>query len=1617
MTQTAARLLFLLLLLGSFPQQGSAQQPPNCGSCVCAISSLGMGASLLTPLPNCGLSSTLTLPPLQYGFINVSPNRQYTFSVCSGTTENTLIYLTNNNTGNTVIGGANAYGCDDDGCGFVNGPSRTTVVFPSGGQYRIFVFRDACGTARLSDVTVTITTFCPPAPANDDPCFVDPAYAVDLSGPLVETCNYIEATTLGATGSAGFLALAPSCFTGSGLSVANGDYVLGDVWFRAVVPASGRIAIETEELGICAGAFALYRNTVACPGPGTWSHLYPTAGYTPYGCSLVGADGTESPAAGHYSGLTPGETIYVRYWERGNNEPGTFRLCIYEPAAAAGDAPCTAEPLVALIDNCTFTLYTNVRSSPFGGTPAVPNPTVGNCGSEIFPAMFETWFAIPVTADMVSNGLVVDTEAGSLSDLAMEWFSASGSCPSTLSLTPLFCNNDQNAPTNLMPRLNRQLPGAMIGQTLYVRIWSRRYGTFGICASENVPPVNDNPCGAIDLPTTFGGCNPMDATNAAATVTGGSFPGGTAVNPTCYPSGPYNSDVWYRVQVPPNGQVRIVSGAGELTSTNMQLYRSGVSACPSLTLTTAGLPGAACSTSATGVASLSVDLNPLFFAGEYLYLRVWRRANVADGSFTLCSYRTDAPAGTCPDVSADSGGPTANYSNNENFVQTFCPVSPTDVVHLSFSQFNTEQDLDVLQIFDGNSVIEPCLGRFSGTQLPGQFVGTSAGGCITVRFTSNASGTRPGWVAAVNCVPALPEVLCGTLSLSDPGGNCSNYGNGLNVISAPGSICALPGEVPILTFSEFNLAANDYLIVYDGNDQFAPCLGTFTGNALPPVLYGTVPGGCLTTRLTSNGFGNAAGYSATLSSGAAPTAPTIYVASTSGGTISPVACNARIFDSGGACGQYLNNENWTTTYCAPPGQYLYMDFRAFELENTYDRLRIYDGPNTGSPLLGNYTGTGSPGALVSTGNCITLQFTSDYSVVRNGWVANLTCVTTPGGPPGPSVGVCGSVVLDPGGTGFGYPTYLGNPPGSAWTALYCPDASLPAGSTVTLDFTAFNVEAVFDALYIYDSNFADPGALISSGNGAPSTSFGGSGGPGGWWGGIGPGTITATNPSGCLFLEFHTDNSVSGNWSNAANPGWEATVTCNEPPGPPPPVPDCYYVLRLFDSCADGWGSSSVGVSVNGGTTTRYTLPTGSFAQYMIPVDINDPVLLTYDGSGPNSGNNSYTFGPSDSPFATYYSGSPIGLAPVAITVDCAPPPAPPEDCVGAFTLCNNTTFNATTTHTGSYADLNSTNRGCVSTNESQGIWYVFSSETNGSLGFTLTPINAGDDYNFAVWGPHDPGSLTNTICPLDDPPVRCSYATSLGTTGMAGGSSPGFANPFPAFNEGSAGSRWVPGLNVTADQVWLLYVSNKSGTGQGVNLVWNIVDADLNCTILPVELLSFDAEASGDHVDVTWSTATELNSSHFIVERSADGEHFLPIGRVAAAGESMVTLDYGFVDSEPLLGVSYYRLEQMDRDGSTKYSDKVPVQFNPGQRGLELYPNPAVDRVRVLFDVPSEGQVRWTITDASGRRADDGVFGSAKGRNGMDIEVSKLETGTYLLQLYGTKEGPIGQARFVKQH
>jgi PKD repeat protein len=110
---------------------------------------------------------------------------------------------------------------------------------------------------------------------------------------------------------------------------------------------------------------------------------------------------------------------------------------------------------------------------------------------------------------------------------------------------------------------------------------------------------------------------------------------------------------------------------------------------------------------------------------------------------------------TCGALFYDSGGESANYSNNENLIMTFLPEAPDAFLKVDFQEFSVEPhsscNYDRLKIYDGNSISADLTGTFCGTNSPGTIIASNPDGALTFWFTSDGSVTQPGWKAIITC--------------------------------------------------------------------------------------------------------------------------------------------------------------------------------------------------------------------------------------------------------------------------------------------------------------------------------------------------------------------------------------------------------------------------------------------------------------------------------------------------------------------------------------------------------------------------------------------------------------------------------------------------------------------------------------------------------------------------------------------------------------------------------------------------------------------------------------------------------------------------------------------------
>jgi hypothetical protein len=192
------------------------------------------------------------------------------------------------------------------------------------------------------------------------------------------------------------------------------------------------------------------------------------------------------------------------------------------------------------------------------------------------------------------------------------------------------------------------------------------------------------------------------------------------------------------------------------------------------------------------------------------------------------------------------------------------------------------------------------------------------------------------------------------------------------------------------------------------------------------------------------------------------------------------------------------------------------------------------------------------------------------------------------------------------------------------------------------------------------------------------------------------------------------------------------------------------------------------------------------------------------------------------------------------------------------------------------------------------------------------------------------------------------------------------------------------------------LYKLNDAVTALNRLRLDNII---LQATALPVELTFFQTEVSNNQrVNIRWETGTEINSSHFILERSRDAVNYKTIANIEAAGSSISKKTYSFMDESALFGTNYYRLSQIDRDGTQQVFRPQAVIIDDTYLPFGVFPNPSTGE-NFKVKVEDSDEAILNLTDFAGRVI--GMNISKLTQTILEINPSEpLTFGTYILEV-----------------
>ncbi|MBO9657838.1 MAG: T9SS type A sorting domain-containing protein [Chitinophagaceae bacterium] len=179
----------------------------------------------------------------------------------------------------------------------------------------------------------------------------------------------------------------------------------------------------------------------------------------------------------------------------------------------------------------------------------------------------------------------------------------------------------------------------------------------------------------------------------------------------------------------------------------------------------------------------------------------------------------------------------------------------------------------------------------------------------------------------------------------------------------------------------------------------------------------------------------------------------------------------------------------------------------------------------------------------------------------------------------------------------------------------------------------------------------------------------------------------------------------------------------------------------------------------------------------------------------------------------------------------------------------------------------------------------------------------------------------------------------------------------------------------------------------------------------LPVTWLYVRGELKNDRSYIDWATANEQDADKFLVEHSTDGRQFATVGEVKATGNSSTTKQYQFIHASPAKGMNYYRLKQLDKNGSFTYSKALHLLYQPDRKELLITPNPATDQVYVISGT-GRNLIKAELFDMSGKLVLSKQLNS--GQQVYSLDISSVLKGVYILKLY--EEKGVASQRILKQ-
>lgn len=226
-------------------------------------------------------------------------------------------------------------------------------------------------------------------------------------------------------------------------------------------------------------------------------------------------------------------------------------------------------------------------------------------------------------------------------------------------------------------------------------------------------------------------------------------------------------------------------------------------------------------------------------------------------------------------------------------------------------------------------------------------------------------------------------------------------------------------------------------------------------------------------------------------------------------------------------------------------------------------------------------------------------------------------------------------------------------------------------------------------------------------------------------------------------------------------------------------------------------------------------------------------------------------------------------------------------------------------------------------------------------------------------------------------------------------------------YNTGNIGAQywaaaWLPNnANIGSAPAVLVGVGAVTASALTIDNVYTPWVLSSLAAPLPVELVSFSSVCNGHEVEISWSTASEINNSYFTLQRSNDGITYHDVGTVAGSGTTSQMHSYHITDTEPTAGASYYRLRQTDYNGQFTVTSPI-VQDQCGNAGETVIAFGNSTDVTVDIFTPMESAYTINLFDVQGKLIATQQVSANVGANRFELKRLAPAVGIYMISVNG---------------